>query len=147
MNPEFLELLQELFAAKVRFLVVGAYALALHGHPRATGDLDLWVEPTAENASRIMEALRRFGAPLEQVREEDFAKPGIVFQIGVRPRRIDIMTELTGLDFAEAWEERFMQSVGPCQVPFLGKRSFIKNKRATGRPKDLLDADLLEKGE
>jgi len=66
MNPEFLELLQELFAAKARFLVVGAYALALHGHPRATGDLDLWVEPTGENASRIMEALRRFGAPLHR---------------------------------------------------------------------------------
>jgi hypothetical protein len=96
MNPEFSELLSALCAAEVRFLVVGAYALALHGHPRSTGDLDIWVEPTPKNAARVMQALRRFGAPLGQVQEADFARPGIVYQIGLRPLRVDLLTELTG---------------------------------------------------
>ena len=146
MNPEFNELLSALCAAEVRFLVVGAYALALHGHPRSTGDLDIWVEPTLQNATRVMQALRRFGAPLGQVQEADFARPGLVYQIGVRPLRIDVLTELTGLGFEEAWQDRMIHHLGPVQAPFLGKGSFIKNKRATGRPQDLVDADRLEKG-
>ena len=106
MNPDFVELLRAFVEAKVRFLVVGAYALALHGRPRATGDLDLWVEATPENAPRVLQALRAFRAPLDQITEADFARPGIVFQIGLPPRRIDLLTELTGLDFTEAWSDR-----------------------------------------
>ena len=146
MNPEFNELLSALYVAEARFLVVGAYALALHGHPRSTGDLDIWVEPTPENAARVMQALRRFGAPLGKVREADFSRPGIVFQVGVRPLRIDLLTDLTGLTFEEAWPDRMIHRFGPFEAPFLGKESFIKNKRATGRPQDLVDAEQLEKG-
>ena len=145
MNPIFVELLQAFAAADVRYLVVGAYALALHGRPRATGDLDLWVEPTPENAGRVMAALRAFGAPTGQVTEQVFAAPGFVFQIGLPPLRVDILTDLSGLEFQEAWSERLSGSLGPCEVQFLGKKSFIRNKRASGRPKDLVDAESIEK--
>lgn len=144
MNPDFVELLRAFVDAKVRFLVVGAYALALHGRPRATGDLDLWVEATPKNASRLIQALKTFGAPLDEVTEVNFSRPGTVFQMGLPPRRIDLLTELTGLEFAEAWRDRVRQHIGPCQVNFLGKRSLIKNKRATGRPRDLVDLESLE---
>jgi hypothetical protein len=93
-----------------------------------------------------MEALRRFGAPLGQVKEEDFVRPGTVFQIGLKPLRVDLLTDLTGLGFEEAWQDRVGHRVGTCEAPFLGRKSFIKNKRATGRPQDLVDADLLERG-
>jgi hypothetical protein len=129
--------------AEVRFLVVGAYALALHAKPGATSDLDLWVEPTRENAERVFSALKRFGAPLAELTEADFTTPELVFQIGVPPRRIDILTELTGLSFSEAWNDRMLYELGPARVYFIGKRSLVKNKRALGRPKDLADLQLL----
>jgi hypothetical protein len=103
MNPDFLDLLRAFAAADVRFLVVGAYALALHGRPRATGDLDVWVEATPENARRVIRALGEFGAPLADFSEADLAAAGVVYQIGVPPGRIDILTELTGITFAEAF--------------------------------------------
>ncbi len=138
------ELLRVFAEAKVRFLVVGAYALALHGRPRATGDLDLWVEATPANAARLIQALRAFGAPLDQISEAEFSQPGIVFQIGLPPRRVDLLTELTGLSFEEAWSDRVRQRMGTCEVDFLGKASLIKNKRATARPQDLVDLESLE---
>jgi hypothetical protein len=145
MNQDFVDLLRAFLAADVRFLVVGAYALAAYGRPRATGDLDVWIEPTPENAERLLRALADFGAPLGDVTLSDFSKPGIVFQIGLPPRRIDILTELTGLTFAEAWPTHERYPFGPITADFLGRQAFIKNKRATGRPKDLLDlADLGE---
>ena len=144
MNPDFVDLLRAFAEAEVRFLVVGAYAVALHARPRATGDLDLWVEPTPENAARVMKALREFGAPLDQVTESDFSRPGTVFQLGLAPRRVVLLTRLTGLTFSEAWEDRVKARLGPCEVDFIGKSSLVKNKRATGRPRDLLDLELLE---
>jgi hypothetical protein len=144
MNPDFADLLRAFSDAKVRFLVVGAYALAIHSRPRATGDLDIWVEPTPENARRVIQALRAFGAPLERVEQRDFEQPGVVFQIGVPPRRIDLLTDLTGLTFSEAWEDRVSHRVLDSNVDFLGRASLIKNKRALGRPKDLVDLALLE---
>lgn len=144
MNQDFLDLLHAFIDAEVRFLVVGAYALALHAKPRATGDLDLWIEPTAENAARVMQALGGLGAPLSQVSAKDFTTPGLVFQIGVPPRRIDILTNLTGLTFREAWDDRLLHKFGDCKVCFLGKQSFIKNKRALGRAKDLADLESIE---
>lgn len=141
MNQDFVDLLRAFIAAEVRFIVVGAYALAIHGRPRATGDLDLWVEPTATNAHRVMHALREFGAPTIEVREEDFAQPGVTYQIGLPPRRIDILTDLTGLTFVEAWPNRVTHAFGELQVAFIGRDDFIHNKRATGRPKDLGDID------
>ncbi len=91
MNPDFVDLLRACLDADVRFLVVGAYALALHGRPRATEDLDIWVEPGPENAPRVMRALAEFGAPLADIAEADFTRPGVVYQIGVPPGRIDIL--------------------------------------------------------
>ena len=129
--------------ADVRFVIVGAYALAHHGRPRATGDLDVWVEPTPANARRVLAALPAFGAPLTEVVEQDFARPGAVFQIGVPPRRIDILTDLTGITFEEAWPERERGSFGALQVDFLGRDALIKNKRAMGRTKDLGDIEGL----
>ena len=143
MNPDFVDLLRAFIAADVRFLVVGAYALAVHGRPRATGDLDIWVEATPENAARVMRALAAFGAPMRELSEEDFAGPGVTYQIGLPPGRIDILTELTGLTFAEAWPDRVSRGFGDLEVDFIGREAFIRNKRATGRTKDLADTEGL----
>ena len=143
MNPDFVDLLRAFIAAEVRFLIVGAYALAIHGRPRATGDLDVWIEPSAENARRVMRALAAFGAPLSEVSEIDFTTPGVTYQIGVAPGRIDILTDLTGLSFAEAWPERVRKPFGDLAVDFIGRDAFIRNKRATGRAKDLGDIEGL----
>ena len=143
MNPDFLDLLRAFIAADVRFLVVGAYALAHHGRPRATGDLDVWVDATPANAPRVMRALAAFGAPTSDITERDFAVPGVVFQMGVPPGRIDVVTELTGLSFDEAWPDRDAGMFGDVGVDFLGRDAFVRNKRATGRAKDLGDIDGL----
>ena len=103
MPPDFVDLLRAFSAADVRFLVVGAYALAVHGRPRATGDLDVWVDATPGNAARVMRALAAFGAPMDAIAEDDLATPAITYQIGVAPRRIDVLTDLTGLTFDEVW--------------------------------------------
>jgi hypothetical protein len=141
MNPDFVELLRALSAADVRFLIVGAYALALHGKPRATGDLDVWIDATPHNAPRVMRALASFGAPLTDVSVDDFSRPGVTYQIGVAPGRIDILTELTGITFDEAWPDRMRRSFGDVDVDFIGRAAFIRNKRATGRAKDLGDIE------
>ena len=143
MNPDFVDLLRAFIGADVRFLVVGAYALAHHGRPRATGDLDVWVEPTTANAPRVVSALATFGAPMADITESDFATPGVVFQIGVPPGRIDVLTELTGLAFDEAWPGRDAGRFGDLTVDFIGRDAFIRNKRATGRAKDLGDIEGL----
>ena len=144
MNQDFVDLLRAFVAHDVRFLVVGAYALALHGRPRATGDLDIWVEATPDNAARVMAALAAFGAPMSDIAETDFATPGVVYQIGVPPGRIDILTDLTGITFAEAWPGRLHRPFGDVAVDFIGRDAFIRNKRATGRAKDLVDIDGME---
>jgi hypothetical protein len=144
MNPDFVDLLRAFAAADVRFLVVGAYALAVHGRPRGTGDLDVWVEPTPENAARVMRALAAFGAPIAEVSEGDFARPGVTYQMGLPPGRIDILTELTGLNFEDAWPGRLRRRFGDIEVDFIGRRAFLINKRATGRPKDLADIDGMD---
>ena len=143
MNPDFVDLLRAFGAADVRFLIVGAYALAHHGRPRATGDLDVWVEATPTNAGRIMRALTAFGAPMRDVTDHDFTQQGTVFQLGVAPVRIDILTELTGLRFADAWATRVRGTFGDLNVDFIGRDAFIANKRATGRTKDLGDIEGL----
>ncbi|HEX5042457.1 MAG TPA: hypothetical protein VFV75_06100 [Candidatus Polarisedimenticolaceae bacterium] len=146
MNEDFTDLLTALLEAEARFLVVGAHAMAIHGIPRATGDLDLWIQADQENASRVWRALQRFGAPLESlgVRRPDLHSAGIVIQIGVPPRRIDLMTQASGLTFDEAWKNKVLHPIGALSVPFLGRTELIRNKRATGRPKDLADLAALE---
>ena len=144
MNQDFVDLLRAFAAAEVRFLIVGAYALALHGRPRATGDLDVWVEATPSNAARVMRALAEFGAPLGEIDPKDFERPGVVYQIGVAPGRIDILTELTGLTFADAWDDRIRRPFGEVDVDFIGRASLIRNKRALGRAKDIADIECME---
>jgi hypothetical protein len=144
MNQDFVDLLRAFVAHDVQFLIVGAYALALHGRPRATGDLDVWVNATPDNAQRIVRALAAFGAPMDQVSEADFSSPGVVLQLGIAPGRIDILTALTGLAFEEAWPGRVREAVGDVAVDFIGRESFLRNKRATGRAKDLGDIEGIE---
>jgi len=144
MNQDFLDLLRAFVAADVRYLLVGAYALAVYGRPRATGDLDVWVDPTSENAPRVMAALAAFGAPLSDVRVEDFSREGVVYQIGLPPARIDILTQLTGLSFSDAWANRLKRPFGGIEADFIGMDDFIANKRAVGRAKDLADIEGLE---
>jgi hypothetical protein len=145
MNPDFVDLLRAFAAADVRYLIVGAYALAHHGRPRATGDLDVWVEATPANAPCVLRALAAFGAPLQDVSADDFSRPGVAFQIGVPPGRIDILTELTGVTFADAWPNREAGRFGELTVDFLGRDAFVRNKRAIGRAKDLADLEGLER--
>jgi hypothetical protein len=146
MNEDFEDLLTLLVQEKARFVVVGAHALAVHGVPRATGDLDIWTEPDLDNADRVYRGLTRFGAPLEAqgITREDFSRKGTVYQIGLPPRRIDILTEIDGVDFESAWTTRAMSTVGSLSVPFLGRAALLQNKKATGRPKDLADVYSLE---
>ena len=143
MNQDFLDLLRAFIDHNVRFLIVGAYALAVHGRPRATGDLDVWVDATPENAARVLSALEQFGAPTAQVSAEDFSRPGSVFQMGLPPVRIDVLTELTGLTFSEAWSSRTQAAFGPVVADVIGREAFIRNKRATGRARDLGDIEAL----
>ena len=144
MNQDLVDLLRAFTAHDVRFLLVGAYALGVHGRPRATGDLDVWIEASPANADRVMQALAAFGAPLAEVSAADFARPGIVFQMGLPPARIDVLTEITGVSFAEAWTDRVRAPFGPVVVDVIGREAFIKNKRATGRAKDLGDVESLD---
>ncbi len=143
MNQDFVDLLRAFSAHEVRYLIVGAYALGVHGRPRATGDLDVWIDATPDNAARLMKALADFGAPLSGVTAADFSRPGIVFQLGLPPRRIDVLTALTGLTFADAWPNRVRSAFGPLSADFIGRDQFVANKRATGRTKDLGDIESL----
>ncbi|MEM7308675.1 MAG: nucleotidyltransferase [Planctomycetota bacterium] len=144
MNRDFVEMLSALSAAGAEFLVVGAHALAAHGRPRSTGDLDLWVRRTPENAEQVWVALARFGAPLGDLSKEDLATPDIVFQIGQPPCRIDVLTSIDGVVFDQAWTRRITIRIDELEVPVLGRDDLLTNKRATGRPQDLADVAWLE---
>ncbi len=146
-NQDFRDLLSELSAAGVDFLIVGAHALAAHGLPRMTKDLDVWVRPSPENAAKVFRALAAFGTPLAGVEVGDFDHPGTVLQIGVEPIRIDILTEIAGVAFDEAWPERLMSAYGDVPVGVLSRRHLVLNKRAAGRPQDLVDVQRLESGD
>jgi hypothetical protein len=145
LHQDFVDLLRAFAAADVRFLVVGAYALALHGLPRATGDLDVWIDPTPANARRAYGALRDFGAPLANLREEDLTNRDLVFQMGVAPVRIDVLMSISGVVFDEAWERRTETVFEGVRFPVIGLDDLIQNKRACGRPKDLVDLEILER--
>jgi hypothetical protein len=144
MNQDFKDLLVEFNARKVEFLLVGAHALAAHGHVRATQDLDIWVRPDVENAKRVINALRAFGAPLHDLTERDLSTPGLVFQIGVEPIRIDVLTAIDGVEFAEAWADRLILNFSDQPVAVLSRDHLIKNKLAAARTQDLADVERLE---
>lgn len=145
MNEDFEDFLRSLVAGGVRFLVVGAHALAVHGVPRATGDLDVWIACDEENAERVWRALEAFSAPAEAlgITRDDLSTPDMVVQLGFPPRRIDIMTGLTGIDFDRAWDGRVLVAIGGVEVPFIGREALLENKRATGRLRDLSDVESL----
>jgi len=144
-NRDFAEMLAALSAAGAEYLLVGAHALAAHGVVRATGDLDVWIRPTRENAAKVWKALVAFGAPLQELTERDLATPDLVFQIGVAPYRIDLLTSIDGVSFDEAWRDRASVRVEGQEIPLIGREDFLRNKRATGRLRDLADAEELEK--
>lgn len=137
------ELLRAFSGHRVRYLVVGAHALGYWGQPRATGDFDLFVDPTPDNARRVLAALEEFGAPLFDLTLDDLSHPGVVFQMGMPPYRIDLATELTGITFEEAWAGHATVPLEGVAIPIIGREAMIRNKRATGRPKDILDLELL----
>jgi hypothetical protein len=141
---DFRDLLRAFSDHRVRFMVVGAYALAVLGRPRGTGDLDVWVEPTPDNAARTFAALREYGAPVHDLTPDDLATPGVVFQVGLPPLRVDVLTALDGVSFGPAWRRRVRATFGGVRVSVIGRRDFIANKLATGRLKDLADAQRLQ---
>jgi hypothetical protein len=142
---DFRDILVELHNAGARFVVVGGHAVAFHGHPRATKDLDVLVEANSDNAKRVYAALAAFGAPLSafEVGVEDFASYDGVLQLGVPPRRIDIINRADGISFAEAIADGESFNLEGCEIPVIGRSALIKNKRAAGRPQDIADVKAL----
>jgi hypothetical protein len=138
-------MLQILLEEQVDFIIVGAYALGAHGYPRATGDIDIWVKPNEANSRKLYKALMRFGAPLEQIKTDDFSIEGIIFQIGVIPRRIDIITKIDGVTYEEADVDKITIDIESLKIPVISLDNLIKNKSATGRKKDELDVKALRK--
>jgi hypothetical protein len=145
LNPDFRDILSTFNAERVEYLVVGAYALAAHGLPRATGDIDLFVRPSTANADRVWAALARFGAPLDGITHDDLATPGTVFQIGIAPSRIDVINAIDGVTFDVAWSGRIDLRIEGIDLSVIGRAELLANKRASGRPQDLADVARLER--
>ncbi|MEN8127044.1 MAG: hypothetical protein ABFR90_04470 [Planctomycetota bacterium] len=141
---DFKELLALLNSHNVDYIIVGAYALALHGHPRFTGDLDIYVKPDSQNASQILAALKEFGFGSLELEEKDFTELHRVIQLGVPPVRIDLLTSLTGLTWDDAVVGQLKGELGGVPVFFLGKPEYVRNKKALGRHKDIADAETIE---
>lgn len=144
LNPDFKDILSTFIEAKVEFLVVGGYAMAAHQLPRATKDLDLWVRPERNNAQRVLQALDAFGVPRHGLTEADLEKEGTIYQVGVPPNRVDVITVVEGVQFETAWNSRDHVEIEGLRIPVISRRHLILNKRTVARPQDLLDADLLE---
>jgi len=142
--PDFVAMLVALSEESAEFLLVGAHALAAHGIPRATADLDLFVRPTTRNAPRVLKALKRFGAPLFDLSVQDLCRPDVVFQFGNPPLRIDLLTGISGVSFEEAWKDRIVTHIARVQVAVIGLEALIRNKQAAARPKDLVDVLALK---
>ena len=143
LNEDYKDILQIFLKNEVRFLVVGAYAMGAHGYPRATSDIDLFVKPTVENSKKVYESLVEFGAAVDELTPETLTKKGIFFQIGVAPRRIDILNELEGIDFDKAYESRGIVEVETMPLPILSRQDLIRNKKIAGRKKDIIDIEAL----
>ena len=144
LNEDYRDILHALSDETVRFILVGAYALAAHGYPRATMDIDIWVMPSPDNAEAVLRALRSFGSPLHNLTQKDLEVDGTIFQIGIAPRRIDIITEATGLKFEQAYQNSVLVNIDGIDVHIPSIDDLIINKKATGRTKDLADAEALE---
>ena len=146
MNDDWAEFIQSLIGADARFLVIGAHALAVHGVPRATQDLDLWIGRDAGNVRRVVKALAAFGAPFDalEISAADLERDNQVIQLGDPPNRIDVLTSISGVpDFTAAWQRRIEQPLRGQLVPFISRADLIATKKASGRKKDLGDLELL----
>jgi hypothetical protein len=143
LNPDFSDLFAALNAEGVRYLLVGGHAYSFHVEPRFTKDLDVWVEATAESASKVLRALLRFGAPADKIEEADFRTPRVTVQLGVAPNRIDILTTVSGLEFESAWSRRVETRFGEQPIWVIGRQDLETNKRASGRDQDLVDLKKL----
>lgn len=139
MNSDFKELLDALHEAEVRYLVVGGYAVIYHSRPRFTKDLDLWIEPSSENARRLMHAFQLFGLPLIDIEEADFAEERTQYMIGIPPTAIDFLTSLGSLSFEECWNKRVNDEVEGTPIIYMGKMDLIAAKTEAARPEDLVD--------
>ena len=144
MNPDFKELLLAFNAHNVEYLIVGAHALAAHGHVRATKDMDVWVRADESNARKILQALSAFGAPLSDLTADDLSKKETIFQIGLPPLRIDLITDIDGVEFAEAWPDRVETSFGGVPTFVISRHHLITNKKTAARLQDLADVQQLE---
>ena len=142
---DFLDMINCLHSNKVNYIIVGGYAMAISGFIRATGDIDIFVEPTVDNSKNVYMALVEFGAPLNSIEENDFSTEGIVYQMGVPPLRIDIITKVDGITFKEACKDALIEKISGISVPFLSLDKLITNKETTGRNKDKIDAIELKK--
>ena len=145
--PDFEEFIESLIVHGVEFVIVGAYALAFHGAPRFTGDLDVLVRPTISNAAQLLRAVEAFGFPSVALTPEAVADERRMLQMGVPPVQIHVMSAISGVGWDEVWNGRVEGPFGRHRVPFIGLDAFLRNKRAAGRPKDLADIDALEPGE
>lgn len=143
-NPDFKEFISLLNRHKVRYIVVGGYAVAFHGHPRYTKDIDLWIDSSRDNAETLINALRDFGFGNAGLTAEDFLAPGYVIQLGHPPNRIDLLTSVKGVDFETCYASRIEAQVEDTTIAFIDLANLKKNKRATGRHQDLADAENLE---
>lgn len=145
LNEDFTDLLQELNTHEVQYLLIGAHAMAAHGVPRATGDIDIFFSTDANNLSNLTDALRAFGAPIDAhgVTPDSLATPGTIYQIGLPPRRIDLINRISGVSFDEAWGSRIIVEVSTISIPLIGIEALKKNKSSTGREKDVLDLRLI----
>lgn len=149
MNSDFKELLKIFAERKVKYLIIGGYAVAKHAEPRYTKDLDIWISNSRENAKRVYQSLKEFSAPLADITVEDFTIPTLVFQLGIEPSRIDILMGLKELNFEECWTRRAVSNIGGLEIYFISLDDLIFNKTLAGRPQDLLDVEILKlkKGE
>lgn len=147
LNRDFLDMIRAMNGAEVKYLVVGAHAMAVHGVPRATGDFDIWIKPSRGNAERMLRALHEFGAPISAhgISLDDLEKPDMVYQIGLPPRRIDLITGISGVSFSQAWPSKVGVELEGLPITVIGRLDLIKNKRASGRAKDLVDLEILER--
>ena len=144
MNSDFKELLKAFAKEKVEYLIIGGYAVAKHAEPRYTKDLDIWINNAKENAERVYQALKSFGAPLGGITTEDFTVHSLVFQIGIEPSRVDILMGLKDLVFDDCWRRKDTATIDDIEIYFIGISDLIRNKQLVGRPQDLLDVKNLE---
>ena len=145
LKKDFSDMIKIFLEEQVQFLLVGGISINLYGYVRATKDMDLWVQASKENSAKVITALAKFGAPMQDVSVQDFEKEGMVFQIGVEPIRIDVLTRITGVKFEDAIKNVKIMEIDGINIPTISIQDLIKNKKASGRHKDLADAEVLEK--